>query len=107
MRIKLFATLCTILFGYSAFIQLNDPDPIRWFALYATASVLSAISLLGTVRGSAFAVLACGSGLWAISLMPSVVSDGIYTGTEEERELGGLILVSLASYVMWRSGTRD
>ena len=88
---KIFASVVALLFAYSAFVQLNDPDPIRWILLYS---------------GAVFIGLACVAGLWAATLAPGVVSDGSFTGSEEERELVGLLLVSSASAVLRRSGAR-
>jgi hypothetical protein len=46
-----------------------------------------------------FAILATVAGLWAAILLPSVLSAGSFTGTEEEREFAGLALVAIASVV--------
>ena len=103
---KIFATVVAFLFAYSAALQLNDPDPIRWFLLYATAAVLSAISAVVSIPRSIFAGLACVAGLWAATLLPTVLSVRSFTGTEEEREFAGLAIVSAASVVLWRSRSR-
>ena len=103
---KIFASIAALLFGYSAFVQLNDPDPIRWIALYSCAAVLSAASIFIAIPRSVFAGLACVAGLWATTLLPGVLSDSSFSGTEEERELAGLLLVAVACAVLWRSGGR-
>ncbi|MGE4609219.1 MAG: transmembrane 220 family protein [Myxococcota bacterium] len=103
---KIFASVAALLFAYSAFVQLNDPDPIRWILLYSCAAVLSAASIFVSIPRAIFIGLACVAGLWAATLAPGVVSDGSFTGTEEERELVGLLLVSSASAVLRRSGAR-
>lgn len=36
--------LMALLFAFAAALQLNDPDPIRWVAMYATACVLSLLA---------------------------------------------------------------
>ena len=96
---KIFASIACLLFAFSAAIQLNDPDPIRWFTLYATAALLSGLSLFVPVPGAMFAALATVAGLWAAILLPRVLSAGSFTGTEEEREFAGLALVAIASVV--------
>ncbi|MGB2716432.1 MAG: transmembrane 220 family protein [Vicinamibacterales bacterium] len=35
-----------ILFGVAALLQLNDPDPLRWISIYASASALAAYAAL-------------------------------------------------------------
>ena len=35
--------LMALLFGFAAALQLNDPDPVRWIAVYGAASVLAAL----------------------------------------------------------------
>ena len=87
-------------------MQWNDPDPIRWFSLYATAAVLSATSVFVSIPRSIFVGLACVAGLWTATILPSVLSVRSFTGTEEEREIAGLALVVVASVVLWRSGAR-
>ena len=99
INLKIFASIACLLFAYSAVIQWNDPDPIRWFSIYATAALLSGFSLFIRVPGSMFAILATVAGLWAAILLPSVLSAGSFTGTEEEREFAGLSLVAIASVV--------
>ena len=98
--------LAGLLFAYSAVLQLNDPDPLRWFSFYAAAAVASATSAFISLPGFLFVGLASVAGLWASTLLPSVLSLGSFTGTEEERELAGLILVGVVNVVLWRSGTR-
>jgi hypothetical protein len=102
--VKIFAGLAGLLFAYSAVLQLNDPDPVRWFALYGTASVLAAASAFVPIPGVIFAGLACVAATWAATLVPEVLSLSSFTGTEEERELAGLLLVGLASVVLWSGG---
>jgi hypothetical protein len=98
-----FASAIALLFAYSAVIQHNDPDPIRWMALYGTAAIACAISAFRPVPRVVFIGLATLAGLWAATLMPSVVSAAALSGTEEERELGGLLLVVASGVVLARS----
>ena len=85
---------------------MNDPDPIRWFSLYAAAALLSATSVFVSIPRFLFAGMALVTGLWAATLLPNVLSIGSFTGTEQERELAGLALVGVASLVMGRSRSR-
>jgi hypothetical protein len=101
---KIFASVAALLFAFSAFVQLNDPDPIRWVVLYSCAAVSSAASMFLPIPRAIFVALAGVAGLWATSLAPGVVADASFSGTEEERELLGLLLVVVASTLHWRSG---
>lgn len=101
---KIFASVVALLFAYAAFVQLNDPDPIRWLLIYGSIVVVSVVSIFGQVPKLVFAGLACVAGLWALTLLPGVLSAAALTGTEEERELTGLVLVAVASAVLARSG---
>ncbi len=103
---KVFAGLAALLFAYSAFVQINDPDPIRWIAIYSCAAVVSAASVFGSIPRSILMTLACVAGSWAATLLPGVLMEAAFTATEEEREFLGLMLVCIASAVLWRSGVR-
>jgi hypothetical protein len=35
-----------VLFAFAAALQFNDPDPVQWVAIYATACVLSLFAVL-------------------------------------------------------------
>jgi len=105
ISLKVFTSVACLLFAVSAALQWNDPDPIRWFLLYASAAVILGSSLFVPILGSLFLSLATVAGVWAAILLPSVLSASSFTGTEEERELAGLALVALAGVVQWRSVT--
>lgn len=103
---KTFAVLAALSFGYFASLQFNDPDPIRWIAVYTGAAIVSATSVFVPVPGWAFGVLASVAGLWAATLVPEILYTGVFSGNEPEREFGGLVLVVAASVILWRSRTR-
>jgi GNAT superfamily N-acetyltransferase len=104
--VKAFCAIAGLLFAYSALLQLNDPDPARWFVLYAAASACFSASTYASAPKILFAGLACAAGAWALTLVPGVWSERAFTGSEEERELAGLLLVALASVVLL-SGKRS
>ncbi len=66
------AGLSTAAFSVFALLQLNDPDPVRWFAIYAAAAVATALE--AAQRGSRLVdgAVAGVATVWAIGL---VVSD--------------------------------
>ena len=100
---KIFASVVALLFAYAAAVQLNDPDPIRWLLIYGSTVVVSVAFIFGRVPKLVFVGLACVAGLWAVTLLPGVLSSAAFTGTEEEREFAGLALVVVTGVVLARS----
>ena len=91
--IKPLSGLLSLLFAYSAVVQYNDPDPLRWAALYVAAALLAALSVIRPLPSIAPAVLSLGALFCATLMLPGVLEEAAWTGTEEERELVGLLLV--------------
>lgn len=94
-----------LVFLFSAVVQVNDPDPVRWIAIYGLATVASVSSWLGRVRSWLPALVALLALAWAVSIAPRVVGRvpfgdmfGAFemrdTGVEESREMYGLLLVA-------------
>jgi len=42
---KLISVLFTVLFIWSAYIQLNDPDPYHWFVIYLVVGLFHALAM--------------------------------------------------------------
>ena len=99
------------LFAYAAVIQLNDPDPVMWVAIYTIAMGLCGLAALNNPAPATFNTAALIVALvWAIYLGNQVYGDGIVrpmypeqrmTGnllvdTEEGREMGGLLVIVAA-----------
>jgi len=94
-----------LLFTLGAVVQLNDPDPVGWFAVYALAAAACLLSLLRRLRWPLPALL-CGLALvWAATLAPRVVGRvpfgemfGAFemkdVGVEESREMYGLLVIA-------------
>lgn len=103
--------LMLVLFAFGAVLQLNDPDPVRWIAVYALAAVACLLSLLGRLHW-AFPVLLCVVSLiWAATLAPTVVGRvpfgdmfGAFemknVGIEESREMYGLLIIAAWTAVL-------
>lgn len=53
-------------------MQLNDPDPERWFLLYASAAIVAALSALGRTRPRLAYVLALIALAWAAAIAPEL-----------------------------------
>src|SRR5687768_7980218 len=107
--------LVTALFAYAAFVQWNDPDPVRWIAIYMAAALLSLASAAGRpVPWQAPAALGLVALVWAATLAPNVLRYGVWgrifetyemrdLEVEETRELLGLVVVATLMGVLgWR-----
>lgn len=102
--------LAVALFAYATAVQWNDPDALRWMFLYGGAALLCAEAAFrwppAWVPGTIGAVAL----VWAATLLPHVVSDMALTFDEEERELGGLVIVAavMAAVALgsWRARNR-
>jgi hypothetical protein len=102
---RLAAAAFAALFAWSAWIQWNDPDPLRWMLLYGTACALCAWLALGRRPAAPLRWSLAGvAGVWALALAPRVIGAAAFTGTEEERELAGLVLVAFAALALPAAG---
>jgi hypothetical protein len=108
-----------LLFTLGAVVQLNDPDPVRWFAVYALAAAACLLSLLRRMFWP-FPALLCAAALaWAATLAPRVVGRvpfgemfGAFemrnVGIEESREMYGLLIIAAWMAVLAvRARSRD
>ncbi len=102
------------LFAFSAILQLNDPDPLQWMAIYLAAAGLAAMAAANYEppwrRPVALAAVAVAC-LWAIviafgspELPPFTALLGDWemqgAGIEERRETLGLLLLALWTTVV-------
>lgn len=106
---KFFQGIASLLFFTMAAIQLNDPDPVYWVAVYLAASLLSGALCLGlrletlskVVVGMVIAGLLI-SGPGVVEYFAADDFSAIYghmTGekpyVESAREFGGLVIVAI------------
>ena len=107
MIFRIGAAVGAMAFGWFATLQRNDPDPAPWIAIYGAAALVSAI---GAIRPTPL-LLAAGLALlafgWAATLVPDVLSEAAWTGTEVEREVGGLVLVGAWMLGLGSEGRRS
>lgn len=95
------------LFLLGAYVQLNDPDPWRWVAIYvAAAAVVAGGRRAGQVAGSVAVVAMVWAAVIASSGMPpmdwaALVGDAVMKteGVEKWRELLGLGVIAGACLV--------
>jgi len=97
--------IAALLFAVSAAIQLNDPDPAAWIAIYAAAAIVAALGwrwLPGLVAALAVTLAAIGWGASiAIEIDRWVGFDGLVGAMEAEggpieltREALGLLIIA-------------
>jgi hypothetical protein len=94
--------LLAVLFAASAAVQYNDPDPLPWLVIYGVAAVSSAWSAFGRPPFALLLAVAAVAFVWALLLVPGVMNEAAFTGTEEERECAGLLLVCGAMLALYR-----
>lgn len=94
------------LFLFAAAVQYNDPDPLRWMAVYGLAALACVLSLRRRLFRLVPVLVGLGAVAWAGTLAPSVIgrvsveelfqSYGMLSETvEEAREMGGLLIVAV------------
>ena len=94
-----------LMFALSVAVQFNDPDPIRWAAIYGAAALVCLLSLMRRVKKWQPLVVGAAALIWAASIAPRVVGrvdpksmfsawEMKDSGIEESREMYGLLLVA-------------
>jgi len=113
-----FRWLMVVLLLISAALQLNDPDPLRWIAIYLGAALVTLVSEGRRHSALLCAAVAAVALVWAAILAPSVVGqvsigqlfepmEARGGAVERGRELGGLLIVAAWTAVLaWRSKRR-
>ena len=95
-----------VVFAVSAVLQLNDPDPVSWVALYGAAALISGLEIrrrAGRLYPALLAVTALG---WAATISPRVLGKVPFremfaefemksVPVEEAREMYGLLIVAV------------
>ena len=95
-----------LLFVASALLQLNDPDPVAWTAIYSAAAVMCGLELTGRLRATYPMLLALTAFAWAATIAPRVLGKVPFRdmfaefemhdlGVEESREMYGLLIVAV------------
>ena len=88
-----------------AAVQLNDPDPEGWIALYGGAAATAVLEALGQRRPILPWGLVVVSGLWALRLVIGIDGGSLERGFGDEvlREIGGLLLVASTMAALLRT----
>jgi hypothetical protein len=100
------AGLMGVLFFYAMYLQFNDPDPVRWSAMYASAGVVCLLHAFGRgpawLAGLVTAVAIAWAAVWAprvigVTHVKDMFAEWHMTSgnvhAEEGRELGGLAII--------------
>ena len=102
---KILNYLMTICFLFSAVVQYNDPDPVRWILIYSLAAVACALAILGRSHWVFPCVVGITALVWAMTLAPNVIGKVAFgelfeafemknERVEVAREFGGLLIVA-------------
>jgi hypothetical protein len=105
-----------LLFLFAAVVQYNDPDPLRWIAIYGAACLASSMAAAGRpFRPAVVAGIAVVALLWSVAIMFQGQGGGDYlhmfdawemtaTNVEEARESVGLLIVAawMTVLAVWR-----
>jgi hypothetical protein len=95
-----------VMFGLSVAVQVNDPDPIGWVAVYGAAALCCGLALAGRLRWWLPAAVAGAAAAWSATIAPRVLGRVPWRrmfeawemhdlGIEESREMYGLLIVAL------------
>lgn len=109
-----FALLCAT----SAALQYNDPDPLRWIAIYLACGAAAVAALVRPSWWPAAALCALVAGVWSAGLWIDTAGDVTVTDfvgkmsekggkVEEMREAGGLTIAAVgAAIAAWAARRR-
>ena len=109
--------LFLLLFAFSVVVQVNDPDPLRWIAIYGAAAIACLVG--GQLHWLVPVAIGLVALVWAGTIAPGVIGRVRFLemfqefemksrGVEESREMYGLLLVTgwmavLAHRAFWRN----
>lgn len=96
--------LMLLAFLFSVVVQYNDPDPIRWMAIYGAAAAVCGFELRRRTRSLYPSLVALIALVWAATIAPRVIGKVPFAdmfasfemknaGVEESREMYGLLIV--------------
>ena len=103
--LRVLSGLMAGLFVFAAVLQYNDPDPLRWLAIYLSAAAASILYVLGRLRWYIPMLVGLIALAWAATLASSVwglVSPSqlfeawemANPAVEEGREMYGLLIIA-------------
>lgn len=92
-------------FAFSMVVQVNDPDPWSWMAIYGAAAIVCGFALIRRASSRIAAAVAVTALAWAATIAPRVIGQVPFTsmfeefemkdlGVEQSREMYGLLIVA-------------
>lgn len=103
MILRIVCGVLAAFFVVCALLQLNDPDPVGWTAIYACAALCSGLASARRLRWPLAAAVGLSALAWAASFGWGVITGGMLrdlaramgpgTHAEEAREFMGLCIV--------------
>ena len=101
---KVADALFLLMFAFSVVVQVNDPDPLTWMAIYGAAAIACLLSLMGRLPWSFAVITGLIALVWAATIAPRVIGQVPFLdmfaefemkdiGVEESREMYGLLIV--------------
>lgn len=72
MMFRVISVPLALFFAWAAAMQLNDPDPTRWFLMYASVAVLAGLTAAGRPAPRLALVLSWVALAWAAAIVPEL-----------------------------------
>jgi hypothetical protein len=94
---RILGGLGALFFAWAAALQTNDPDPLRWLALYLASAALCGVAPYRALPLALPIGLAAIATFWAATLAPTLLREAAWIGSEVEREAAGLLVVALVA----------
>ena len=109
--LRLLSGAMAVLFFFGAAVQYNDPDPLRWIAIYAAAGVVCALAAMARLHWWLAAAVGMVALVWAVTLAPRAFPNvrilEMFSAwemenqrIEEAREMYGLLMIALYMSVL-------
>ena len=109
--------LFLLMFAFSAIVQINDPDPLVWIAIYVAAGVVCGLELALRNVWWGPATVGVVALIWAGTIAPRVLGVVPFGSmfqefemkdihVEESREMYGLLIVSVWMLAISYAGAR-
>ena len=101
---KVADALFLLMFAFSVVVQVNDPDPLAWMAIYGAAAIACLLSLMGRLPWWFAVITGLVALAWAATIAPRVIGQVPFLdmfaefemrdiAVEESREMYGLLIV--------------
>ena len=118
LAVRILSAPLALFFLFAAVVQYNDPDPLRWMAIYGAAALMCSWAVRGLVMPFAPALVGLVALLWCATIAPRVIGHvapadlfrEVAMATpviEEAREAMGLLIVAVwMALIVWGARRR-